>query len=231
MIIIGNGQLAKIFLDSDLNNTCIFASGVSNSNCTDINEFEREKNLLLKTLNENKENKFVYFSSCALSAKDYKKNEYYLHKQNMENLIKENSNNYYIFRVPQLFGCLKTHPTLINFIYNSIKDDKEFNLYDEAYRYVIEINDVKILVEKYLTYSDSCITIDLSNTYRYKVLDIVNILETLLNKKAKYALIEKKDGYILDLSDLKNFMKKNKIKINFSENYLKEKLAQKVLDV
>ena len=43
--IIGTGQLAKIFQNSDidLNNVCIFASGVSNSSCVDIYQFQREK--------------------------------------------------------------------------------------------------------------------------------------------------------------------------------------------
>lgn len=87
-------------------------------------------------------------SSCALSAIEYPKNDYYKHKANMEDIIKEHSNNYYIFRVPQLFGDFILHKTLINFIYKAIVHEHKFNVYNESYRYVIEINDVRKLVEK-----------------------------------------------------------------------------------
>lgn len=227
--IIGTGQLAKIFQNSDidLNNVCIFASGVSNSSCVDIYQFQREKELLVETLKNNSDKKFVYFSSCALSASEYPKNDYYKHKANMEDIIKKYSDKYYIFRIPQLFGDLILHKTLINFIYKSIEHNHKFNIYDEAYRYVIEINDVQRLVESYLD-NDGCMTVDLSNPYRYKVLDIVYIFEKLLNKKAHYEVVQKEDKYTLDLTSLENFVKEKKIDIDFGEEYLIKKLREKL---
>ncbi len=180
-MVIGAGQLAKCFNDYiDNDEMCIFASGVSNSSCEDISQFNREKELLKSTLISNKDKKFIYFSSCALSSETYPKNAYYNHKKNMENIIKSYSSNYYIFRIPQLFGDLILHKTLINFIYKSIQHNHEFSVFNNAYRYVIEINDVKKLVEAYIKYHESCITVNLANTYRYKVLDIVKIFEELL---------------------------------------------------
>ena len=200
-MIIGNGQLAKTFKEDScfFDDVVIFASGVSNSGCRDDNEFNREKELLEKILFENKDKRFVYFSSCALSAKAYEKNDYYQHKQHMENIIKANSNNHLIFRVPQLFGDLIRHKTIINFFYKSIQQQHPFNIFDEAYRYVIEINDVKKLVKGYLEFSNQCKIIDLANPYRYKVFDIVKILEQLLEKKAVYQILEKEDKYRLEI--------------------------------
>lgn len=227
-MIVGNGQLAKVFQGADLKeNVCIFASGVSNSSCTDEKQFEREKNLLIDTLKNNSDKKFVYFSSCALSAIEYPKNDYYKHKANMEDIIKEHSNNYYIFRVPQLFGDLILHKTLINFIYKAIEHNHKFNIYDEAYRYVIEINDVQKLVENYLD-NDGCVRVDLANPYRYKVLDIVKIFEKLLGKKAHYEVIQKEDKYTLDLTSLEDFVKEKRIDIDFGEEYLIKKLREKL---
>jgi nucleoside-diphosphate-sugar epimerase len=229
-LVIGNGQLANVFQKSELrDNACIYASGVSNSTCTDIKQFDREKDLLIDTLNKNTNKKFVYFSSCALSADEYPKNDYYRHKANMEDIIKEHSKSYYIFRIPQLFGDLILHKTLINFIYKSIEHDHKFNVYDEAYRYVIEIHDVKKLVEEYLNSSESCITVDLANPYRYKVLDIVNIFEQLLNKKAVCEIVSKEDKYALDLSKMEAFIKCNSLQIDFGEDYLINKLKEKIL--
>jgi len=229
-MIIGSGQLAKAFQKIKLKNeVCIFASGVSNSSCTDEKQFEKEKNLLIDTLKNNSDKKFVYFSSCALSAKNYPKNDYYKHKANMEDLIKEYSNKYYIFRIPQLFGDLILHKTLINFIYKSIEHNHKFHIYDEAYRYVIEINDVCKLVEGYLIHHDSCITVDIANPYRYKVVDIVRVFERLLNKKANYELIEKEDQYLLDLSMMQNFIQKNSLALDFGKDYLRKRLEEKII--
>jgi len=228
-MIIGNGQLAKVFQKSQLKeNVCIFASGVSNSNCTDEKQFEREKNLLIATIKKNRDKDFVYFSSCALSTNTYPKNDYYRHKANMEAVIHEYSKNYYIFRIPQLFGNLIHHKTLINFIYNSIVSNQEFIVYDEAYRYVIDINDVKKLVKAYLEYSASNIVVDIANPFRYKVIDIVNLFEKLLNKTAKYKIVEKKDGYILSFYQMKNFIKMNGIDIHFYQDYLNDKIEAKI---
>lgn len=228
-MIIGSGQLAQIFQGLYLENTIIFASGVSNSNCMDIKEFKREEILLIETLKKNQDKKFVYFSSCALSAVDYKKNDYYVHKANMEAIVKRYSNSYYIFRIPQLFGDLMKHPTLINFLYNSIQNETEFQVYSDAYRYVIDINDLKLLVEIYVKQDNANIVIDVANPYKYKVTEIVSIFEELLDKKAKYEIINKKDDYILDLSSLKLFLEQYNLNLHFGEQYLYKKLQKKVL--
>ena len=226
--IIGNGQLAQAFKNNKFSRTVIFASGVSNSSCQEEREFQREEILLLSTLQEHKDKKFIYFSSCALSADGYELNEYYLHKKKMENLIRNNSDNYYIFRIPQLFGCLIEHKTLINFIYKSIMNNNEFKVYNEAYRYVIEIEDVVKLVELYCSFSKSCTVFDLANPYRYRVLDIVKLFEKLLNKKAKYTIIEKEDKYILELSAEEEFISKFDLNIGFGKDYLEKKLKDKL---
>ncbi len=229
-MIIGNGQLAKTFKEDRcfFDDVVIFASGVTNSDCRDNREFNREKELLEKTLVENNDKRFVYFSSCALSAEDYEKNEYYQHKQHMEDIISENSNNYLIFRIPQLFGNLIHHKTIINFFYESIQQQQQFTIFAEAYRYVIEINDVKKLVKAYLKFSNQCKIVDLANPYRYKVFDIVNILEKLLKKKAVYTILEKEDQYRLDFSEMEDFIKAHSIHMAFGPDYLFNKLKEKI---
>jgi len=229
-MIVGNGQLAQIFKNTELIDTCIFASGVSNSGCISASEFQREADLLTSALKENEGKKFVYFSSCALSAKDYPKNDYYKHKENMEKLIKVHSSQYYIFRIPQLFGDLILHKTLINFIYKAIKHNHRFNVYSEAYRYVIDINDVKQIVESSLSYQPTTsICMDIGNTYRYSVLKIVSILENLLMKEAKFSLIDQSDQYELDFQAMKDFLGKSTLNLNFGEDYLTRKLKEKLL--
>jgi len=229
-MIIGNGQLGKIFKEDKcfFEDAVIFASGVADSACRDEKEFDREKKLLEKTLFENNEKKIVYFSSCALSASAYHKNRYYQHKQQMETIITEHSTHYQIFRLPQLFGDLIHHKTIINFFYESILRNQPFNIFNEAYRYVIEIKDVKKLVQNFLEFSDDSKIVDLANPHRYRVFEIVNILEQLLDKKAVYQILQKEDKYRLDFSDMEGFIKEHSIQMTFGPDYLFNKLKEKI---
>ena len=224
-MIVGNGQISKAFQRyEDLSQVVIFASGVANSNCVDENEFEREKTLLLKHLTTLRGRKIVYFSSCALSAKEYSLTPYYLHKKNMESLIKAHTKDYYIFRVPQLFGEMKKHPTLINYLYYSIKEGREFVLYDGAYRYLIELTDLHNIVIECLKIESSGITLDIANTYRYSTLEIVKDLESILSIKAKYEIVKTHDLYTIDLSGIVDFILKSKLDVKFGQDYLIKKL-------
>ncbi len=62
-MIIGNGLIANLFKNNDEEKVIFFASGVSNSLETDKSAFLREENLIRKTLEENPENAFIYFST------------------------------------------------------------------------------------------------------------------------------------------------------------------------
>lgn len=230
-MIIGNGQLAKALKKIDSESICIFASGVANSSCTDTNEFMREEDLLVNELINHNDKLFIYFSSCALSDKTYSINKYYEHKQRMEFVIQKSSQNYLIFRLPQLFGHLKKHNTIINFFYESIQNGNEFEVYNNAHRYVIEINDVVTLVQAYINRRHYNSILNIANWYRYKVEIIVKILEQLTNKKAYYRLIEIEDHYQLDLSSLHKFCYDNFLDLDFGESYLSKKLCRYMFEV
>jgi len=232
-VIIGNGQIATIFKnDKDqakYKDFCIFASGVSNSNCKDEKEFKREETLLLKSLAEHKQKKLIYFSSCALSAPDYPKNDYYRHKEKMEVIIKDSSADYLICRVPQMFGDLKNHSTLINFIYSSIVNCNDFTVYSGAYRYLIDIDDLKRIVDYIIQNPEmKYFTIDVGNYRKYSVEEIVKIIESLTGKVAHYKLEFKADEYELKFNVLKDLLSDIDIGVNFSSKYLEEKLSQRL---
>lgn len=227
-MVIGNGQLAKAFVGFEKHDVIIFASGVSNSYMTDRKEFLREKKLLLSVLKNNKHKPFVYFSSCALSSPDYPMNAYYIHKLAMEALIKVYTKRYYIFRIPQLFGDLKEHPTLINFFYHAIKNEKPFILYKGAYRYVIDIDDIFLLVQQYLDLHVEGLVVDLSNTYKYSVEEIVLTLEELMDKKSIYKESQIIDDYHLSLEPLETFIQNYQLNLNFGRSYLHDKLKARI---
>lgn len=235
-MIIGNGQIANIFTnDPDqqkYQHVCIFASGVSNSNCTDLKEFKREEELLLEVLNDNRDKKFIYFSSCALSVTNYPKNDYYNHKLKMENKIIETAKNYLICRVPQLFGELIKHTTLVNYIYNAVVDSKEFVVYNGAYRYVIDIEDLKVIVDFLISEKKpKSYTIDIGNYKKYSILEIVETIEKLVKKKGKYKLVDKNDEHDLSFLGLKDILQKTDIGIGFSKDYFECKFKNRLKNI
>lgn len=68
-MLIGSGLLAQAFAIqfSQRDDVCIYAAGVSNSSCIDVQEFERERRLLSETLVKAKQTGvFVYFSTCSV---------------------------------------------------------------------------------------------------------------------------------------------------------------------
>ena len=94
-MIIGKGNVGKVLRDRE--GAIFFASGVSNSQCTDESQYQREKDLL-KVLHNSYLSLF-YFSSLAL---DTKLTRYYSHKIQMELLVKEHFKNYNIIRLGNL---------------------------------------------------------------------------------------------------------------------------------
>lgn len=227
-MIIGSGQIAQQFATTALTNTIFFASGVSDSGCTDRLQFQRETRLVSETLSANQGKTFVYFSSCALSASDYEKNLYYQHKQSIEQLIRAQTENYYIFRLPQVFGNILAHKTLINYLYAKISNGEPFIVYQDAYRYVLELDDLRDLVVAYLHHSAPAVTVNLANPYRYHILEIVGVIEELLQKKASYNLQKKSDEYMLDLAPMLEFIDANNLEFPFGEDYLFQKLKHKI---
>ena len=74
-MIVGNGLIANLFRENDSENVVFFASGVSNSLETDKSAFLREENLLRKTLEENPEKIFIYFSTVSYTHLDVYKRQ------------------------------------------------------------------------------------------------------------------------------------------------------------
>ena len=104
--VIGNGMLAQALLNYFKTNQDLvfFASGVSNSDCTDTKQFERERTLLCKELDKNLlTNKFIYFGTCSIYDPDSQEKPYLTHKINMEKLVLSHPCGC-VFRLPQLAG-------------------------------------------------------------------------------------------------------------------------------
>lgn len=138
-MIIGKGDIASILVDRD--GAIFFASGVSNSGEHRDTEFFREKELLSK---QDKTKCIFYFSSITIDFKEkFNKSKYLQHKLEMENIIKNNFENYNIIRIGNI--SWGTNPnTFINYIRAKIKNGESVELNDE-YKYMIDKEQLLLL--------------------------------------------------------------------------------------
>ncbi len=132
-MIIGNGSIAKVLDDRE--DLVYFASGVSNSLCTDENEYAREITLL-KSVNSTQH--IVYFSNLGVY---YKKDRYTQHKQFIEEYIRNTFNSYTIVRV-EVLEWATTPTTILNYFKTCIKEGTVPPIQDTT-RYVLGLSEFK----------------------------------------------------------------------------------------
>lgn len=187
-MIIGNGLIASSFNESiELFDDCvIFASGVSSSKETSDLQFKRESNLILKTLLNNPELKFIYFSTILA---DVTNNPYYNHKQEMESLIKNNSNNYLIIKLPQVIGEIGNQDNLVNYLKMSIINGEEITIYKDINRSIIDVDDVTSIVY-YIKNKVTNKTIYISGFEKINVLNLCKTIGKILKTKPKINLVD-----------------------------------------
>lgn len=210
-MIIGNGLIAKEFKKNEnfYEEYVIFASGVSNSKTTNLNDYDRELTLIQNYLNLNDNIKFIYFSSCSIFDESLKNSMYVQHKLKMEEYILNNFKNYLIYRLPIVVGFSQNPNTLTNFIYNSIIKMQNIDIYKYACRYLIDVEDVIMLVDKTLKENNKIINLSLGN--KIDIHELVKIFEKLLECKAKKSFIDKGSCYEIDNFYIKKFIKEIKI--------------------
>jgi len=130
-MIIGKGSVASVLEDRD--DLVFFASGVSNSSCTDEKEYEREFNLL-KTIPTDKH--VVYFSNLGIY---YKQDRYTQHKRDVEEYIRNNYKSYTIVRI-EVCEWVKTPNTILNVFKRQLAEGIEPKIQDTT-RYVLSLNE------------------------------------------------------------------------------------------
>lgn len=215
-------MLAKIFSKFKTNDTVIiFASGVSNSKESDEAQFIKEFSLVENTLQHTNQNQlFVYFSTYSINDKSLSDTKYVQHKLKIENYIQKNTKSFLIFRISNIVGKTNNPNTITNFLHNNIMNEKQFEIWNNAYRNIIDIDDVY----KNVTY---CIEnnnirnriINIINTQNYNIKYIVSIFEMILEKKAKFKETEKGANFELLLNEIELQIYQN-TNTTFDDKYL-----------
>lgn len=217
--IVGNGFIAKKFNKYKLflkkKNYYIYAAGVSNSTLRNKKQFLRDYNKIKKFIKNINKNKLIYISTCTIFDPNRKNSNYIKNKIKIENIIKKKLNNYLIIRFPEIIGYSKNKYTLINYFYHNIRNFKKFNVYINAKRNLVNIDDAVKLTLYFLKFNSTSKEINIANLIYLSPLKIINILENFLKKKAIYKLNFKKlKQWKINNSINKNILIKNKIEFN-----------------
>jgi len=196
-MIVGNGLLAKTFRHYEFrNDICVYAQGVSNSLCTDLNEYNRDYSLLEEHLKKSTNAKLIYFSTCSILDTSPVTIQYVNHKVRLEQLIQNNCNNYLIVRLPQIAGNGGNKTNILNYIHDCIKNEKTFELWSKAKRNIIDVDDVfKIVNDIIEKDSHQNTIINVANDFNYSLFEIVNVLEEIIGKTALYKIVEQESNY------------------------------------
>jgi len=118
----------------------VFASGVSNSLETRSTEFAREDALLREWL-ATRPRRFIYFSSCGVTAPQASLTPYMRHKKRMESIALSHAGSL-VIRLPQVVGPTDNPHTLGNFVRDRIVSGEHFTVWAKAERNLIDICDI-----------------------------------------------------------------------------------------
>ena len=188
-MIVGNGMIAEAFSSYRAQTAVkIFAAGVSRSRETRISEFDRERNLLSSHLDDFC-GCFIYFSSCSvhyLSAE----NPYVRHKLLIETEIRNRADQYLIFRLPQLVGRSNNPNTLTNYFHERITRGEQFKVFANATRSLLDVEHAYGICDRLISnpiFRNSMI--DVCLPYAVPVISIVQALERILQRPARYDVV------------------------------------------
>lgn len=140
-------MIAKSFIDYDIKNVCVFASGVSNSLETDPILYDKELLLLKDTINNNKDYVILYFSTLGVHRST--KSLYTDHKLKVECYIKKTVSKYVIIRLPNVVGKNHNDAQLLPYLYNKLLKKEKLLVSFSCVRDLIDVQDIP-KISKYL---------------------------------------------------------------------------------
>jgi nucleoside-diphosphate-sugar epimerase len=222
-MVIGNGLIANHFksyiYDVDV---VIFASGVSNSLENDTGEFLREINLIKETISKYRSATFIYFSTLSIVDSSLKNRQYVIHKLNIEKYIFNYCNNFIIFRVSNLVGPDKNKNTMLNFFIDAVKHNSQIDIWKNAERNLLDVEDLFALTDKIIRKKEfKNQIVNIATRENLSVFIILKEVESFLNLKANYTLLNKGSKLNFNLSFIGNQLRSIEEKKGAGKEYLR----------
>ena len=225
-MIIGSGLVGSALKQSFSGlQYCVYAAGVSNSGCTDVGEFLRERARLVEALSIHAGcDRFVYFGTCSASDPSAFKSGYVQHKMAMEDLVRQHP-RHLVLRLPQVAGRTPNPHTLLNFLHARISRSEKFEIWERSTRNVLDIEDIAALVG-HLVLREGAIreTINVANPSSMPVLDIVAAMEEVVGKPAVFETRALGSSYLIDCARIESAI--GEAGLNLQGNYLERVLKK-----
>jgi nucleoside-diphosphate-sugar epimerase len=183
-MVVGHGLLGRAFSAyADDDRFVIFASGVANSLATDPASFAREHRLFADVASRLGSACLVYFSTLSV-LEPGPLSAYVEHKLAMEDQARSLT-SYLVVRLPQVVGRSDNPATLVNFLVRRILSGGEFELWVDARRNLIDVEDVVKIVGHILqTGSIRNDIVDIASPFSLRAEDLVHMIERILGKCA-----------------------------------------------
>lgn len=204
-MIVGNGLIASLFTECDQENIIFFASGVSNSLETKKEEFLREENLIKKTITDNPNKVFIYFSTCSIYDSSKAESQYVLHKLKMEQIIIQLCPQYLILRLSNAVGNGGNPNLLMNYLVRSVKNEEIINVHTKATRNLIDVEDIKNITNQLIDKQYFNKIINIAYPENYTIIEILEIMEKFYQTKLYLNLVKSGSGYGIDTHDVESY--------------------------
>ena len=204
-MIVGNGLIASLFTECDQENIIFFASGVSNSLETKKEEFLREENLIKKTIAENPNKVFIYFSTCSIYDSSKAESQYVLHKLKIEQIIIQLCPQYLILRLSNAVGNGGNPNLLMNYLVRSVKNNEIINVHTKATRNLIDVEDIKNITNQLIDKQYFNKIINIAYPENYTIIEILEIMEKFYQTKLYLNLVKSGSGYGIDTHDVESY--------------------------
>jgi len=160
-MVIGSGLLGKKFENFNCD-FIFFTSGVSDSLCNNYENFQREIELLSKTIEFFPKKVLIYFSSISVHTTN---TPYTRHKIIVEEIIKKKSKNYFIFRISQVVGFGGNQNNFFNFMKNKIQHMEEIEVFNTI-KSLVDIDDLYSIVTNIITKNEPNQVLDFDTNQR-----------------------------------------------------------------
>jgi nucleoside-diphosphate-sugar epimerase len=225
--IIGNGMVAQSFrhlLRADLP-VVIFASGVSDSQCSDDSQFIRERELLVKSLNELPSGFIsVYMGTCSVYDPSLESRPYVLHKSRMEQLVLSRAGGL-VIRLPQLVGTNAPPSTLVRYLVDKLRSGEPVAIWEKAKRSIIDVEHVVKISEVWLSSEHRRGKImNIANPNQLGLMELVKIIEGVLNVTGNIRLYPIGSAYPIDTDEMLPIARK--AKIVFDNSYVRRTISK-----
>jgi nucleoside-diphosphate-sugar epimerase len=226
-MIVGSGLIARTFAvhASALDRVCLYAAGVSNSSCSDESEFERDRLRLQTTLARvDPAMLFAYFSTCSVEDPWSCDSPYIRHKVQLEELVRGRE-RHVVVRLPQVAGKTPNPHTLLNYLYSRIARSERFELWRNASRNIIDMDDVAAIVVDLIKHENvGGETVNVANSRNSTVLEIVAAMEATIHRCAIYSNLDKGSAYAIDTRRITDAVRRQGV--IFDTSYLMRTLGK-----